>query len=145
MRERSIWMAVLQDITEVIPIRGVLHVFPTMLSSELEHKAMMMARIDELWSRGTVHPAKIDRYPVDSDVSTIVLLFGGDFILTLVKDGTLQLCHTQDVTKLLVTVPPPYRPSNRHYFPNYTDVRRSRSSCGEIWVLVGDYYNIELE
>ena len=114
-------------------------------SSELERKAVMIARLDELWSRETVPPAKMDRYPVGSDVSTIMLLFGGNFILTLIKDGTLQLYHIQDVTKPLVMVTPPYRPSNREYFPNYTDIRRTCSSCGEIWVLVGDYYNIELK
>lgn len=145
MAERSVWMAVLQDITEAIPIQGLLHALPTMSSNELEHKAVMMARLDELWNHSSVIPAKIERYPVGSDVSTTILLFGGNFLLTLLMDGTLQLYHTQNVTELLETASPPYRPSNRGYFRSYTDIRRSYSSCGEIWALVGEYYVTEVE
>ena len=145
MGERSIWMAVLQDITEIIPLRGVLHRLPVMSSRELEHKVVTMARLDELWSRGTVHPAKIDCHPVDSSVSKVEVLHGGNFILILIVDGTLQLYNTQDVTKLLVKVPPPERPRNFYYFVKHTDIRRSYSLCGKTWILVAYYFYRALE
>jgi hypothetical protein len=145
MGERIIWMAVLQDITEVIPLRGAIPALPAMSSNELQRKAVTMARLDELWRCGTVYPMKIDRHPIGSDVLFAEVICGGDFILTLIRDGTLQLYHTQDVTKLLVAVPPPYRLRNCHYFVKPPEMRVACSSCGRIWVLVAEYYHRKFE
>src|ERR1700737_3092401 len=123
MGERSIWMAVLKDITEVIPLHGSIPALPAMSSSELRLKAMTMARLDELWRRDTVYPVKTDRQLVDSDVILTEVIRGGDFILTLTRDGTLRLYHTQNVTKPLLAVPPPYRLGNCTYFVRSTEMR----------------------
>jgi hypothetical protein len=110
-----------------------------MSSEELKQKAVQIARLDSLCARGTIYPVGMNRHPLSSDVCRVEVVLGGDFILTLFKDGALQLHRTWDVTELLVSVRRPDRPSCR-YFPDNTDMRRSASTLGENWAVVVDYY-----
>jgi hypothetical protein len=137
--DRSVWMAVLRDIMEVMPLRRVLHALPNMSASELKQKAVHMTRLDSRWNREIVHPVKIDSHPLGSGVCKVHVWPGGDFILTLHSDGTLQLYRNQDLAVPLVTVPRPDCAS-RKYFPNRTNMRRTYNTHGEYWVVVVDYY-----
>lgn len=140
VEERSVWSAAVRDIMGVVPLRRVRHELPSMTGEQLKHKAMQIARLDNLWSRESIRPVKVERHLLDSGVRRAEVVLGGDFILTLFKDGTLQLHRARDMSQLLMTV---YRinPPSRHYFSDFTDMRRSSSSSnGENWGVIVDYY-----
>jgi len=140
VEERSVWSAAVRDIVGVVPLRRVRHELPSMTSEQLKRKAMQIARLDNLWSHESIHPVKVERHPLDAGVRRAEVVLGGDFILTLFKDGTLQLHRARDMSQLLMTVHRPNPPS-RHYFPDFTDMRRSSSSSnGENWGVIVDYY-----
>jgi hypothetical protein len=140
MEERSIWDAAFRDILEVIPLRGIRYALPDMTSTELRRKADRIGRVDNLWSHDTIHPVKIERHSLSPDICRVEFLPGGEFILTLCKDGELQLRNTRDFIKPLMTMTRPNRPSC-HYYPESTDMRRSVSERGENWAVVLDYYS----
>lgn len=137
--ERSVWLAVLCDILQVIPLRRVLYALPTMSASELKQKAVLITRLDSLWSLETVRPVRISNHPLGAGICRALIWPGGDFILILVEDGTLQLYRYQDMTVPLVTVPRPDRGSCRHY-PNFSDMRGTCNTRGETWFIVVDCY-----
>jgi hypothetical protein len=140
MEERSIWDAAFRDILEVIPLRGIRCALPDMTSTELRRKADRIALVDNLWSRDTIHPVKIERHSLSYDICRVEVLPGGEFILTLCKDGELQLRNTRDFIEPLMTVTRPNR-SSCQYYPESTDMRRSVSERGENWAVVLDYYS----
>jgi hypothetical protein len=139
IEERSIWNAALNDILAVIPLRGVRHGLASMSSDELRQKTLQIARLDDLWNHDIICPVKVARYPLGSGVCRVEVVLGGDFILTLFRDGALQLHRTSNVTELLMTVRRRDGESCT-YFPHYTDMRRSSSPRGEHWAVVVDYY-----
>ena len=137
--EHSVWIAVLRDIMDVIPLRRVVHALPSMSASELRQKAMLITRLDSVWSFNTARPMKMASHPLDFEVCVVHIWPGGDFILTLLRDGELRLYPIQDMTNPLLTVPRPDRASCK-YFPESADMRRTCNTHGEYWVVVVDYY-----
>jgi len=138
MSERSVWLYVLRDILEVIPLPRLRHALPSMLSSELRGKAAMITRLDALWGRDTIHPANIESYRLDLGVMAIEVIPGGDWVLKLFEDGSLHLHHRRDFAGPLATASRPNRPN--WDFEGSAYMRRSFSSCGENWVVVKDHY-----
>lgn len=139
MDERSVWNTALHDITEVIPLRGLRYTMPSMSSGELKNKAITMARLERLWSCQVAIPKKIERHLLDPDICRVEFILGGNWILTLRKDGTLQLHQNRNLAEPRVTVHRIEDPS-RNYFPDNADMRRSISSRGENWAVVLDHY-----
>ena len=60
--ERSVWLTVLRDILQVIPLRRVLYALPTMSAGELKEKAVLITRLDSLWSLESVRPVRISSH-----------------------------------------------------------------------------------
>jgi hypothetical protein len=100
---------------------------------------VLITRLDSLWNLEAVHPMKIASHSLSSDVWRVLIWPGGDFILKLLKDGTLQLYQNHNMTDPLVMVTRPDRISC-NYYPSYTDVRLACNTRGETWAVVVDYY-----
>ena len=139
MGEALVWRSVLSDIMEVLPLRALRHALPSMSSDELIHKAVLLTRLDILWSKDVVTPSRMKSHVLSSDVCRVEILLGGDYILTLFKDGALQLIHTRHLSTVLAEVSRPKHPG-RLYHPDSTDMRRSCSSRGENWTVLVDCY-----
>jgi len=135
--ERSVWLTVLRDILQVIPLRRVLEALPTMSASELKEKAVLITRLDSLWSLESVRPVRISSHSFGAGIRKALVWPGGDFILILIEDGTLQLYRYQEMTVPLVTVMHPDRGSCRHLF---SDMRRSCNTRGETWAVIVERY-----
>lgn len=141
MGEPFVWRAVLFDIMEVLPLRALRHALTSMSSVELMRKAILLTRLDALWSQDFVIPAKMESHSLAPDVCRVEIILGGDFILTLFKEGALQLHDTQHLSTVLVEVSRPDHPE-RLYHSDSTDMRRSCSSRGENWTVVIDCYSM---
>lgn len=141
MGEPFVWRAVLSDIMEVLPLRALRHALTSMSSEELMRKAILLTRLDALWTQDVVIPAKMASHPLAPDVCRVEIILGGDFILTLFKEGGLQLHDTRHLSTVpLVEVTRPDHPL-RFYHSDSTDMRRSCSSRGENWTVVIDCYS----
>lgn len=111
-----------------------------MSASELRQKALLITRLDSLWSLEAVHPVRISTHSIGAGMCRALIWPGGDFILILLENGTLELYRYRDMTIPLVTViPPPDRISCRH-FPNFSDMRGTCNTRGETWAVVVDCY-----
>ncbi|KIM86421.1 hypothetical protein PILCRDRAFT_4916 [Piloderma croceum F 1598] len=110
-----------------------------MSASELRQKAVLITRLDSLWSLETVRPVTISTHSLGVGICRALILPGGEFILILIEDGTLQLYRYQDMSIPLVTVPHPDRGSCRR-FPDFSDMRRTCNTRGETWAVIVDCY-----
>lgn len=140
LEDRSIWRAVVHDITQVIPLpRLSVRSLLSMSSSELRHKATRSTRINDLWDQNTITPSKIEYYAVADDILGVEVIPGGDWLLKLCRDGTLHLHPRDDLVNPVATIARPSRDEwvyahsaymRRSYFPNN----------GGDWVAVVDHY-----
>lgn len=140
MGEACVWRDVLVDIMECIPLRALQHALPGMSPDELLRKAVLLTRLDIQWSKDVAKPARVKSHALCADVCRTEILLGGDYMLTLFKDGVLQLLHTEHLSTILAEVSRPCHPEHRVYHPDTTDMRRSCSSHGQNWTVLVDCY-----
>lgn len=98
-----------------------------------------MTRLESIWSREVVSPVKIERYELEAAVNTVEVIFEKDWILMLLRDGTMRLHRREDLITPMVLIPAPTRPGHV-YFSSSADMRRSISSRGKNWVFALAHY-----
>ena len=97
MGSRSVWGPALQDIVEVIPLRIVRYVIPTMSPRDIKRTAIRTARMDSLFHNKTIRPAEIQCIDLHSDVVALGIGHGdgGKWILLMHGDGSIHLHRIQ--------------------------------------------------
>lgn len=98
MGERAVWSPVLHDIVEVIPLRIVRHIIPMMSTRDIRRTAIQATRIDCLFDKCTMKPARVQRIDLDADVVSLEIGHGGQWILTMRDDGSLHLHRIRNTT-----------------------------------------------
>jgi hypothetical protein len=91
MGERVIWNQALSDILEVVNLPLLQHTMHLMSALELRQKAILVAHIDRLFDHQIIKPANVQLYRMANDVSQAAIAPGGDGIVLMQDDGTLNV------------------------------------------------------
>lgn len=94
-----------RDFLSAIPLPAYYqnHKLESMSSDEIISKATDIARLDRTWHKGIINPSKISGYNLDSDVHTVRLLPGGDWVFIALLNGTVMLCRSNDMASPCVS------------------------------------------
>lgn len=103
MQERTIWNLALLDISEVRSSRGIQSIMPSMSSQELRNAAVQALRIDKLFDNDVIHPLSVKCIPCHDDAVMLEVALGGQVVMIMNGDGTLNLHHTRNLTSPTLT------------------------------------------
>lgn len=143
MDQRSIWLAALRDLIDVIMLPRVHHALYTMSTRQLRIHATRMVKIENIWNPAAPLPLTLTRHAAQLDIRRVEILFGGTHIVTLSNGGILQLYPFQKPTNACATVAR-LHDSSRFYLNHHLDMRRAFSTGGTHWIMVVDcYYGVE--
>lgn len=103
MEDRSIWQYALSDILSVVPIPRLKHRLHLMSSRELRIQTLKMFRLHWSWLKGPVEAKRVRTCTVGErgsrEAERVQFIPGGDWILVMLSDGTLLLCHIEALDK----------------------------------------------
>jgi len=91
METRSVWSLALDDILDVIPSSSVQHDMKFMSSRELRKKAILMAKVDAVFSSDVIKPARIQRFVMKNGEALSEVVPGGNWVVTIHEDETMRL------------------------------------------------------
>ena len=139
MEDRSVWRLVLSDILDVIPLRTVSQAVISMSSRELKDIAVRATRIDTLFEKDIVYPVKLESISCSKIAATIQITPGGQWIVIMHKDGSLNLHQTRDFGVPLVRIPrPECSPSHSWDELAQANMDVRVTSLGEPLVIISD-------
>jgi hypothetical protein len=95
--------------------RTVRDAMPWMSVRELRSAAVRAARINKLFDSDIVRPMKMTRVSCRPDASRIHLTFGGQWIMIMHDDGSLNFHQTRDIRSPLMSIVRPHYPSVLHW------------------------------
>jgi hypothetical protein len=99
IRIRSVWLHVVQDLMSVMPLRRIQDTLLSMSTEDLRKAILVTVRADSNWPQGKiVHP--VPQWCTSHDrkkVRQMSLLPGGEWLLILLHDGTLNICQPLDL------------------------------------------------
>lgn len=140
MIERSIWHDALQDILRIIPVPRIQRSLLTMTAAECKYEAVRLVRKDATWRRGDVDPTDMRRFNyISIDVRRVLFVPGGDWVVTLLSDGTLRLHRWPDLGGPAV-YSTERSDADKPHFDYQVDVELSVSALNSIRALVWEYY-----
>ena len=123
MQDRSVWSLVLNDILEVMPLRTVREAMGSMSSRDLKNTAVRVTRLDKLFDNDVIHPVKVERIACSKDAAKMHLTFGGQWVVIMHEDGSLNIHQTRDFASPFVSVAPPDCPTSMYRNdPAYVEV-----------------------
>jgi hypothetical protein len=106
MDERSrVWHRALVDILSVIYIPGVREALHSMSSEELRHRAICMTRLDRRWYQGSLMLGKVQRHHCESNAYRVQFIQGGEWIVMMFSNGSLQLCRAHSLAEATIRIP----------------------------------------
>jgi hypothetical protein len=144
MQERSIWSTVLGDILDVVALRTVRDAMPSMSSQDLRNTAVRAMRIDQLFNNNDViRPVKVKHIPCSQDAAKIQLTFGGQWILIMYDNGSLNLYHTRDFESPLVSLARPDGSPPLHWNESYMEVQITSLHEEHLVVVSEDFNSVE--
>ncbi|KDQ51084.1 hypothetical protein JAAARDRAFT_211374 [Jaapia argillacea MUCL 33604] len=88
--DRQLWYSVLSA-TLSVPIRHIHAVADALTSAELRRRALRASMMKDGWRREQATPLCVQTYPWNTRVQDIRLVPGGEWMVCLLDDGTLQL------------------------------------------------------
>lgn len=138
MHERSVWLNALSDLLEVVPLPRLNYELATMSSSALRMKAVTLSQFEKTWALESIRPTKIEAYRLSADISGVEILPGGNWIVKLSTEGTLEINHMAKIQDPGYSWPRESQPNWRFIGTLY--MRRAFSPCGKHWVVVMDRY-----
>jgi len=142
MDEWSVWALALGDILEVIPLRAVRAAIPSMSSRALKAAAVRATLIDNLFNKDVIHPVHVKRVRCDSSVVRQEIVPGGQWILIMHEDGSINLHKMSSLTSPLLSVARPDCASSFLWntgSPQYVLISTSRDGVDQL-VLASESY-----
>lgn len=99
MGDSAIWRLALYDIVEVIPLRIVRDVIPTMSLRDIRRTVIRAVRMDFMFDNRRIQPAKVQSINLGDDVVGLEIGHGGQWILIMHEDGSIRLHHIRNMDK----------------------------------------------
>jgi hypothetical protein len=99
MEDSAIWRLALYDIVEVVPLRIVRDIIPTMSLRDIRRTVIRAVRMDFLLDNQSIQPARVRSVTLGADVVGLEIGHGGQWILIMHEDGSIHLHHIRNMDK----------------------------------------------
>jgi hypothetical protein len=110
VEQRPVWHAINRDIS--VPANRWPESLPGVSIEDLRSRALYAHRLDRRWRSSGLVPRVVQTHPCDALTRSVSILHGGEWVLTLASNGSLQLLRVQD-SQLFLTVEPYFTTGGR--------------------------------
>ncbi|KDQ59892.1 hypothetical protein JAAARDRAFT_68428 [Jaapia argillacea MUCL 33604] len=126
LSDRHVWSTKMKDLLTAVPQPHIARTLPSMSTADLKRRAIRAALLDEKWQQKDLAIRRMHSIPYESTFQDVKLLPGGEMVLILLENGSLQL-------RSLISLEPVYTFHASVIITGYNTCDISFSSNGRIF------------